>query len=63
MNRKYKLLRRITITGKMEEVQLALDFCLRNGYRTSISGPMPIARFKVDPSRFRIIADQEIKNW
>jgi hypothetical protein len=60
MNIKYKTMKQITITGDMKESQEALNYCYRNDYRTRRSGPMPIAKYKYDVNRFRIIAEKQV---
>ena len=62
MNKRYKLIRRVIITGKKEESAEAFDFLSRNGYRSVWVGPMPIrGTRRVDVTRFKIVADLELE--
>jgi hypothetical protein len=56
-----KLIKRIIVTGSMEHSSEALNYCYRNNYRTTWSGPMPIAKYRYDTKRFRIIAEKEVE--
>lgn len=60
MNIHSKIIRRITLTGPMSEVNKALDYSYRNGYSGRVSGPMPLAG-KYDITRYRIIAEKRIR--
>lgn len=61
MNIYYKKIRRIVITGKKEDFKKAFDYCHKNGYRVTRSGPYPInGGFEYDISRFKIIAEKTI---
>ncbi len=60
MNIHSKVIRRITITSPMSESKKAIDYVYRNGYRTVMAGPMPIARYRYDTTRYRIIAEKRI---
>ncbi len=62
MNKRYETIRRIVVSGKVEEKQAAWDFLERNGYRFTLAGPMPIAWKEYDDSRFKIVAEKEIKS-
>jgi len=55
----WKRIRRIVITGHREEgVREAQAFCDRNGYKIIRSGPKRVARFRVDPNTFHIVAEK-----
>lgn len=61
MNISYKRIRRVTITGRMEDGRKAYDWAYKNGYSVKVSGPMLVGNFTSDPDRFKIIAEKEIK--
>lgn len=60
MNIHGKTIRRITLTGPIGGVKEALSYAYRNGYSTVVSGPMPIARFRYDTTRYRIVAEKRV---
>lgn len=59
MNIRYKNMKVITITGKIEEHSDALRFCYRNGYYPTRTG-MRTTRRRYDNTRYRIVAEKEI---
>jgi len=61
MNRHYKTLRVVNITGKMLEVEDALKWAYSNGYRTLTSRPLSDRKFHYDISRYHIVAEKRIK--
>ena len=60
MNIRKEIIQRITITGPMEENYKALDEHFHPGDRLVKSGPMPVGKFKIDPTRFKLIIDRKI---
>ena len=61
MNKYTKFIERITLTGKMEESYKAFEYCRKYNFDIRVSGPMPVAKHTVDPSRYRIVAEREIE--
>ena len=59
MNRHYKNLRVITVTGPIAESKDALQYCYGRGYSVVVSGPMPLST-KYDTTRYRIVAEKTI---
>lgn len=60
MNIKHKTIDRVTITGPMAESGLAFDYCVRNGYHITRSGPLKLSISKVDPTRFKLVAEKVV---
>lgn len=61
MNRHYKVIKRIIITGKMDEHRKALQYCYKNSYRVVRSG-MRVNRGegRYDNTRYKIIGEREV---
>ena len=60
INRRYKTLRRVIITGPMSESHEAHAWAYKNGYRVMRSGPKFIKFLEVDPTRFKLVAEKVI---
>ncbi len=56
-----KLIERLILIGPMEERKQWISWCYDNGYRTVRVGPKILARRKYSTTKFRIIAEKEIK--
>jgi hypothetical protein len=62
MNTHKKIIEQVTITGKKEEYPKAYAYIEKHGFRVTRSGPMKISVAKYDTSRFKIVAEREVKN-
>ncbi|MFA5396350.1 MAG: hypothetical protein WC346_10120 [Methanogenium sp.] len=63
MKKTIVMLKRIRITGKIEERQKALDWLTENKFRVTSLGPKYIGRMRVDVSRFVVVAERMEKNY
>lgn len=61
MNIHYKKVRRVVITGPMGEYMEATRWINKNGYRIMESGSKEKANMDFDFSKFRFVAEKEIK--
>jgi len=59
MKIRHQQIERVILTGKQAEAQKAFSYCARHGYWILRSGPMPLANYRVDSSRFKIIAERK----
>lgn len=50
---------RITLTGKQEHRDAALDFAHHGGYWITYSGPLAVSGSRYDTTRFTIKAERE----
>lgn len=50
---------RVTLTGKQKYRNAALDFTHRGGYHVTYYGPLPVGRYRLDATRFKIKAERE----
>ena len=60
MNKRYKTIRRVIITGPRDEGEDALKWLWNNGYRTTRVGPVRTSYAKYDITRFKAIGEKEI---
>lgn len=59
MKMKYKLVRRVRITGPTDERKKALDFCEKNGYYVKNLHPKMIrGTLRYDTSKFALTAEK-----
>lgn len=56
-----KKIERITIIGPKDEIRKAADYISDNGYRFVWGGPKLIGRWKKDFTKFRFVAEREIR--
>lgn len=54
------LIERLTVTGKYDEAERAVNWCYDNGYRIIRNGPVRISAVEVDVERFKIVAEREV---
>ena len=55
-----KTIKRIVITGGMDESREAFRYCERNGYEVIKFGPRRVDKYHVDTTRFRMVAEREV---
>ena len=58
MNALQQSIKRMTIEGTMEEREEARVFCQESGYRIMQDTPQIISESRIDPRRFRIVAEK-----
>ena len=58
MKKTMLILKRVRITGKIEERQKALDWLNENKFRITSLGPKYIGKMRVDVNRFVIVAER-----
>ena len=63
MDIKHKTIDRARITGPMAESGKALDYCYRNDYRVTRSGPKRVGPGKCDTTRFAITAERVVPTY
>ncbi len=56
-----KYIERITIIGPKAKRGEAFDYCSDNGFYIKWSGPKPIAKYRYDAKKFKIVAEREVK--
>ena len=59
MNIYKKFIEQVILIGPSDEIGKALDYCLVNGYRVIRSGPKPVAKYRVDPDKFKVVGQRE----
>jgi len=52
---------KITLIGPITEAGKWCDWCYENGYRITQSGPKPLRLGYVSSTKFKIVAEKEIK--
>jgi len=55
-----KIIERIVLIGPRKEAKKWIHWCYENGYTITRSGPKPIALYRVDTKKFKIVAEKEI---
>ena len=61
MNARYKTIRRVILTGKEADREEMFQYCLKNRYRITRSGPRMGASYRAWPDSFKIVAEKEIE--
>jgi hypothetical protein len=61
MKIRIKRIVRYVITGPDADREKAFEYCSKKELRITRSGAAMISAFKVDPSRFKIVAEKEVE--
>ena len=61
MNLTSETIRRITLTGNMEDDKKSFDYCRKNKYHIIRTGPVEVGNGMVDITRYKIVAEKIVR--